>query len=54
MPRFKSINFYQDMTEIVIFVKKIQNFQALGTLPRNSHSPPLQISGYMLATCKST
>ena len=45
-PRFKSIIFYQNSPKIVIFAKKMQNFQALGApLPDPQISTPLRISG---------
>ena len=33
MPRFESIIFYQNSPKIKLFLKKMQNFQALGALP---------------------
>ena len=46
IPRFNSINFYQNRPKI-IFGKKIQNFRALGDpLQDPRKSPPLQISDY--------
>ena len=37
MPRFNSINFYQNMSKIKLFLQqKIQNFQTLGAPPPNT------------------
>ena len=38
MLRFKSINFYQYRPKIkLVFAKKLQNFQALGSPPPDPH-----------------
>ena len=34
-PRFKSIIFYQNSRKIRLFLQKMHNFRALGTLPPN-------------------
>ena len=42
MPRFKSIIFYQNSPKIKLFLKKIQNFQALRAPPPDPpNSPPI-------------
>ena len=49
MPRFSSINFYQNRPKIkLVFVINRQNFQALGAPPLDPRKspPPLLISGY--------
>ena len=38
MPRLKNIIFYQSSRKIVIFEKKMQNFQALGAPPPDPHN----------------
>ena len=51
MPRFNTINFYQNKPKIKLFLpKKMQNFRALAAPPphlrNNTTAPLLQISGY--------
>ena len=48
MPRFTSIIFYQNSPKIKLFLKKMQNFQALGSPPPDppKTTPQLRISGY--------
>ena len=42
MPRFKSITFYQNSRKIKLFLKKMQNFLALGAPhPDTQNSPPI-------------
>ena len=40
MPRFKSIIFYQYSPKIKLFLKKKQNFQALGAPPPDPQNSP--------------
>ena len=62
MPRFKSINFYQNKSKIKLYLQKNKIFRVLGAPPSdcqrppadeggaaripNTAPPPLQISGY--------
>ena len=50
MPRFNSINFYQNRPKVTLFLPKFMKFwSAGGSALRPPNSPPLQSSGYALA-----
>ena len=50
MPRFKSIIFYQYSPKIKLFLKKMQNFQALGAPPPDPQTQPPAIANFWLCT----
>ena len=50
MPRFNSINFYQNRPKIKLFCQKIQNFLALGAPPKKTETVPPPIAGFWLDT----
>ena len=48
MPRFKSINFYQNRPKIELFLQKTTKLLSAGLRPQTTKTAPalLQISGY--------
>ena len=50
MARFKSIIFYQYSPKIKLFLKKMQNFQALGAWPPDPQNSPRNCE--FLAMCR--